>query len=245
MPFAHAKRAATRLCIRPAHFFRAFTLIELLVVIGIIAVLLGIILPAIASARLAAKNVDCASRLRQLAAACTMYLNDEHRYPPPPYVPVQGDVICHFIPYSLLNQLGRYLAQPQLADSASLDDISKVVQCPFAQDFDIALIRGPIPLPTGTVVNTGYQSHGGPVQASRQIRAVSRFNPWRSPRHREKRAACFLRMNWPGIRATAWSCCRPIQPLLVGLLSLRARRLVQRCCDEQHQRPFGAEFQCV
>lgn len=55
---------------------RAFTLIELLVVIAVIALLVGILLPALGSARQQARATTCAARLQQLGVALNLYLND-------------------------------------------------------------------------------------------------------------------------------------------------------------------------
>ena len=111
---------------------KGFTLIELLVVIAIIAILAGMLLPALNKAKEISKSTVCLSQLKQLSVGVNQYADDWQGYPPGSRLGARwvSPYMAFWFQATDIGGISDYMGQPNLPASYTRQQAPKYAECP-------------------------------------------------------------------------------------------------------------------
>jgi len=125
---------------------RGVSLVELLVVIAIIAILLGLLLPAVQSAREAARKSQCGNRLRQMGLAFLQFHDVKQRFPPSIYsnsrLMWSGSILPYIEQQNLYDQIDVTKPWNEGANAAVCSTFLPIFRCPSSTAPDTMTAQG-------------------------------------------------------------------------------------------------------
>jgi prepilin-type N-terminal cleavage/methylation domain-containing protein/prepilin-type processing-associated H-X9-DG protein len=166
MKLPHRKDIFPMYAVRKTRPVSAFTMIELLVVIAIIAVLIALLLPAVQSARAAARRAQCVNNLKQIGLAVYNFENSYSYIPAAGVGPYNdGTAYNHgwmtfILPYveqnTVYNSYNMNANWYDLSNQTAVNTAINVYQCPAAVGNHI----------TSGIIDDLFYSGGTPISAS-------------------------------------------------------------------------------